>query len=60
MKKRPSIISYKLSAGSAISLFALLTISYLPSAGAQAIASEQTATRPSTRGKPRMTEPLEK
>jgi hypothetical protein len=38
----------------------LLAISYQPSARAQATASEQTTTRPSTPGKPRMTEPLEK
>ena len=52
----------------AVSLLALLTISYLPSARAQATVSEQTAARKSTvaaatygaAGKPRMTEPLEK
>src|SRR5258705_13996790 len=54
-----SIISYQL-----LAILVLLTISYLPSARAQATASEQTA-RKSTPGygaasKPRMTEPLEK
>jgi hypothetical protein len=38
----------------------LLAISYQPAARAQDTASDQTATRPSTGGKPRMTEPLEK
>jgi len=55
-----STISYLLS-----SILVLSTISYLPSARAQATASEQTATRKPTpgygaAGKPRMTEPLEK
>src|SRR5882724_12298350 len=60
MKKKLSTVSYRLSAGSVISLLLLSAITYLPSTGAQATASEQTATRPSTPGKPRMTEPLEK
>ena len=70
MKKRLSTISYQLSAGSVISLLLLSAITYPPSAGAQTTASasaeamadrsEQTAARPSTRSKPRMTEPLEK
>ena len=59
-----STISYLLSARIAVSLLALLTISYLPSARAQGTASEQTATRTyagyGAAGKPRMTEPLEK
>ena len=55
-----STISYLLS-----TILVLSTFSYLPSARAQATASEQTATRKSTpgygaAGKPRMTEPLEK
>jgi hypothetical protein len=58
-----SIISYQL-----LAILVLLTISYLPSARAQATASEQTAARKSTvaaatygaASKPRMTEPLEK
>jgi hypothetical protein len=60
MKKKLTTISYKLSAGSVISLLLVSAITHLPSAGAQATASDQTATRPSTPGKPRMTEPLEK
>jgi len=70
MKKKLSTISYKLSAGSVISLLLLSAITYPPSAAAQTTASasaeamadrsEQTATRSAMRGKPRMTEPLEK
>ena len=70
MKKKLSTISYKLSAGSVISLLLLSAITYLPSAAAQTTASasaeamadrsEQTATLSAMRGKPRMTEPLEK
>jgi len=70
MKKKLSTISYILSAGSVLSLLLISAISYLPSARAQTTASasaeamadrsEQTAARPSTRSKPRMTEPLEK
>jgi len=70
MKKKLSTISYILSAGSVLSLLLLSAITYPPSAAAQATASasaeamadrsEQTAARPSTRSKPRMTEPLEK
>jgi hypothetical protein len=70
MNKKLSTISYKLSAGSVISLLLLSAITYPPSAVAQATASasaeamgqrsEQTTTRSAMRGKPRMTEPLEK
>jgi len=57
MKKKLSTIGCRLS----VAALVLSTISYLPSARAQqATASEQTTTRPSTPGKPRMTEPLEK
>jgi hypothetical protein len=70
MKKKLSTISYKLSAGSVINLLLLSAITYPPSAAAQTTASAsaeamadrsgQTATRSAMRGKPRMTEPLEK
>jgi hypothetical protein len=60
MNKRLPTINYQLPAFVAGSLLVLSTLSYQPSAGAQATASEQTATLPSTGGKPRMTEPLEK
>ncbi len=57
MNKKLSTIGCRLS----VAALVLSTISYLPSARAQqATASEQTTTRPSTPGKPRMTEPLEK
>jgi hypothetical protein len=68
MKKNLSSVNYLLLATMAVSLIVLSTISYLPSARAQATASEQTAARKpavaaatrSAADKPRMTEPLEK
>jgi hypothetical protein len=60
MTQKPSTVGHRLSAIFGFSLLLLLAITYPPSAGAQANASEQTATRPSKPGKPRMTEPLEK
>ena len=56
MNKKLSTIYCRLS----VAALVLSTLSYLPSARAQATASEHAATRPSTPGKPRMTEPLEK
>jgi hypothetical protein len=60
MTQRPSSIIHRLSAILGISLLLLSAIAYLPSAGAQTNASDQTVTRKSTAGRARMTEPLEK